>query len=267
MLNEITPVLLTFNEAVNIGRTLSCLEWAKDIVIVDTGSTDETTSIVARFPQVRLFHREFDTHGNQWRYAIEETGINTNWILRLDADYLVTETLITELSHLDANASVDAYRISFDYAIFGRKLISSLYPANTILFRKHKALVRDEGHTEVWKLRGPVKNLKARIVHDDRKSVEQWILSQGRYMRRECAYLQGGRPGLTSWLRLKPPLMPFFAFLYCLFVKGLVLNGRAGIFYALQRLVAEATLSLMVLEERFRATESNIQRGFETPDP
>src|SRR5215475_5453179 len=103
MLNEITPVLLTFNEAANIGRTLSCLEWAKDIVIVDTGSTDETTSIVARFPQVRLFHREFDTHGNQWRYAIEETGINTNWILRLDADYLVTETLITELSHLDAN--------------------------------------------------------------------------------------------------------------------------------------------------------------------
>ena len=54
MLNEITPVLLTFNEAANIGRTLSCLTWAKDIVIVDSGSTDETISIVARFPQVRV---------------------------------------------------------------------------------------------------------------------------------------------------------------------------------------------------------------------
>jgi hypothetical protein len=47
--------------------------------------------------------------------------------------------------------------------------------------------------------------------------------------------------------------MPTMMFLYCLFVKGLILNGRAGMFYALQRLIAEATLSLMVLEEKLRA--------------
>jgi hypothetical protein len=46
---------------------------------------------------------------------------------------------------------------------------------------------------------------------------------------------------------VRPPLMPIGVFLYCLFVKGLVLNGRAGIFYALQRMYAEAVLSLMVL--------------------
>ena len=138
--------------------------------------------------------------------------------------------------------------------MFGRKFISSLYPANTILLRKNRFSVPDKGHTEAWTVQGPVKNLKARIVHDDRKSTEQWLLSQGRYMRRECAHLQAGGPRLRSWLRLKPPLMPLFTFLYCLFVKGLILNGRAGIFYALQRLVAEAVLSLMVLEERLRAT-------------
>jgi hypothetical protein len=42
VLDEITPVLLTLNEAANISRTLSCLTWAKDIVIVDSGSADET---------------------------------------------------------------------------------------------------------------------------------------------------------------------------------------------------------------------------------
>ena len=253
MLGEITPVLLTFNEAANIGRTLSRLTWAKDIVIVDSGSTDETVSILAGFPQVRVFHRVFDTHGNQWRYATQETGISTNWILRLDADYEVTEALKVELSRLDADAAVDAYRISFDYAIFGRKLISSLYPPNTILLRKGRFSVRDKGHTEAWTVQGPVKNLKARIVHDDRKSTEQWMLSQGRYMRRELAHLRAGGSGLRAWLRLSPPLMPLVMFFYCLFVKGLILNGRAGIFYALQRLIAEAALSLMVLEERLRA--------------
>ena len=46
--------------------------------------------------------------------------------------------------------------------------------------------------------------------------------------------------------------MPVCAFLYCLFGKGLIFSGRAGVFYALQRLVAEAVLSLMVLEQRLR---------------
>ncbi len=67
MLDHITPVLLTFNEEVNIGRTLSHLTWAKDIVVVDSGSTDKTLAIVASCSQARLFSRPFDTHGNQWR--------------------------------------------------------------------------------------------------------------------------------------------------------------------------------------------------------
>src|SRR5262245_23601525 len=159
MLSDITPVLLTFNEAHNIGRTLACLTWAKDIVVVDSESTDETTSIIAAFPQVRVFQRPFDTHGNQWRYATQETRINTNWILRLDADYEVTQALKDELSRLDPTAHVDGYRVSFDYAIFGQRLNSSLYPSNTLLLRKNKFLVRDKGHTEAWTVQGPVKDL------------------------------------------------------------------------------------------------------------
>jgi hypothetical protein len=46
--------------------------------------------------------------------------------------------------------------------------------------------------------------------------------------------------------------MPIAVFVYCLVVKGLIFNGRAGLFYALQRAVAEAILSMMVLEEKFR---------------
>src|SRR5262249_31012635 len=219
MLREITPVLLTLNEAANIGRTLSRLEWAKDIVVVDSGSTDETVSIAAGFPQVRIFHRVFDTHANQWRYATQETGINTRWILRLDADYAVTGEVKVELSRLDANAAVDAYRIAFDYAIFGQKLVSSFYPPNIILVQKGRFSIRDKGHTEAWAVQGPVKDLKARITHDDRKSTEQWLISQGRYMRRELAYLRAEGSGLRAWLRLHPPLMPLLTFLSSLFLK------------------------------------------------
>jgi len=252
MLDYITPVLLTYNEAENIGRTLSRLAWAKDIVVVDSGSTDETLALLSRIPQVRVFSRVFDTHGNQWDYAVHKTAIASPWILRLDADYQVTEALIEELRHLDPNAPVSAYRIFFGYAIFSRQLMSSLYPANTILLRKGCFSVWDKGHTEAWSVNGPVETLKARIIHDDWKSTELWLNAQGHYMRRELEKLRAERTGLSGWVRLTPPVMPIAVFLYCLFAKGLIFNGRAGMFYALQRLVAEAILSLMVLEEKLR---------------
>jgi glycosyltransferase involved in cell wall biosynthesis len=252
MLDHITPVLLTYNEEQNIARTLSRLAWAKDIVVVDSGSTDGTLTVLANFPNVRVFNRRFDSHANQWRYATEETKIRTDWLLRLDADYQVSDALVTELTRLNPNAAVSGYRIGFDYAIFSRKLLSSLYPPNTILLRKGCFSLSDEGHTEAWDLHGPVATLSASIIHDDWKPTGQWLIGQARYMQRELDWLRVRKVGLTHWLRLRPPLMPIAVFLYCLFGKGLILNGRAGMFYALQRMVAEAVLSLMVLEEKLR---------------
>jgi len=252
MLEQITPVLLTFDEDQNIRRTLSRLGWAKDIVVVDSGSTDGTLAILAEFPNVRVFKRGFDTHAGQWRYAVEETQIASEWILRLDADYQVTDALVAELAQLDPNAPVNAYRIAFDYAIFSHKLLSSLYPANTILLRKGCFSVWDRGHTEAWTVTGPVAALSARVTHDDWKSTGLWLSGQARYMQRERDLLSQPGSGLRRWLRLRPPLMPIAVFVYCLFGKGLILNGRAGIFYALQRMVAEAVLSLMVLERKLR---------------
>ena len=170
MLGHITPVLLTFNEEENIDRTLAHLAWAKDIVVVDSGSTDGTLANVAKFSNARVFHRRFDSHGNQWRFAVEQTQIGTNWILRLDADYQVSDGLVAEMARLDPNAPVSAYRIGFDYAIFSHHLVSSLYPPNTILLRRGCFSVRDEGHTEAWEVNGPVIKLSSRIIHDDWKS-------------------------------------------------------------------------------------------------
>jgi glycosyltransferase involved in cell wall biosynthesis len=252
MLNRITPVLLTHNEEQNIARTLSRLRWAKDIVVVDSGSTDSTLAFVAKFPNTRVFNRRFDTHAKQWRFAVEETQITTDWFLRLDADYQMTDALIDELSMLDPDAPVSAYRIAFDYAIFSRQLRCSLYPSNTLLMRRGCFSVWDKGHTEAWEVNGPIATLRSRIVHDDWKSTGQWVAGQVRYMQHELEWLQTRKAGLVRWLRLRPPLMPIAVFLYCLFGRGLLLNGRAGIFYSLQRMVAEAVLSLMVLEKDMR---------------
>ena len=252
MLGQITPVLLTYNEDQNIARTLTHLGWAKDIVVVDSGSTDGTLAALQKFPNVRVFNRRFDTHGNQWRYATEQTKIDSEWLLRLDADYQLTEPLVAEIAQLEPNAAVSAYRVAFDYAVFSRKLLSSLYPPKAILLRRGRFSVSDRGHADVWDVHGQVILLKGRIIHDDRKAVSQWLTGEVRCLPRELDWIRLRKMGLVRWLRLRPPLMPIAVFLYCLFCKGLIFNGRAGLFYALQRMVAEAVLSLMLLEEKLR---------------
>lgn len=263
MLDKITPVLLTFNEAPNIARTLSHLGWAKDVVVVDSGSTDSTLHILQSFPRVRIHHRPFDNHPAQWHYAVQNTGIRTEWILRLDADYQLSDEFIREMASLEPGASVAAYQVDFDYAVYSHRILSSLYPSKPVLLRQGRYSILDLGHTEGWIVQGSVGRLKSRIVHDDWKSMRDWVIAQIRYMQREEVKLRQKRTGLRDWLRLHPPLMPVVVFFYCLFVKGLLFSGRAGIMYTLQRLTAETILALIILERRFFA--SGTVQGFAEP--
>ena len=250
MLDSITPVLLTYNEAPNIGRTLALLAWANDIVVVDSGSTDDTLSILKAHPRVRVFHRALDTHHAQWRYALHETDIVTPWVLRLDADYQVPKELVSEMARLVPPGSLAAYEAAFDYAVFGRRLATSLYPQKPVLLRVGSFSISDEGHTEGWVVNGAVAQLKARLIHDDWKSMHDWAVAQARYMTRERQKLESRRAGLRDWLRMHPPLMPLAVFFYCLFGKGLLFNGRAGLLYTLQRTIAEGILSVYILEAK-----------------
>ena len=189
VLAHITPVILTFNEAANIGRSLERLAGARAVVIVDSGSTDETLAIAARFANVRVVQRPFDTHAQQWRFAVEDTGVDSDWILRLDADYLMEPALRDEVAALAPAPDVAAYRIAFTYCMDGRPLRASLYPAMPILFRRGRAGFVQDGHTEKLRIDGPVVPLRGRMLHDDRKTIERWLQSQSRYQASEAEKL------------------------------------------------------------------------------
>lgn len=250
MLAYITPVILTYNEAANIGRSLERLTWAGEVVIVDSGSTDETLVIAARFPNVRVVNRPFDTHAQQWRFAIDETGITSAWVLRLDCDYIMEPSLRDELAALVPPVDVAAYQIAFTYCIDGRPLRASLYPALPILFRRgHSSFVQD-GHTEKLRIDGPVAPLANRMLHDDRKTLERWLQSQSRYQASEAEKLATRPWAELSWadrLRCSRVLGPFAVLVHCLVVKGLMFDGVAGLLYTSQRVTADIILSMHLL--------------------
>jgi glycosyltransferase involved in cell wall biosynthesis len=247
MLDQITPLILTYNEAPNIARALAGLGWANEIVVVDSFSDDETVAIAKSFANVRVVQRVFDNHGNQWEFGLKETGIRTPWVLALDADYVVSSEVVGELERLRPEADTDGYRARFVYCINGKRLRSGIYPPVTVLYRRDAATYVQDGHTQRVAVQGNVEELRAPLVHDDRKSFRRWLQSQGRYAELEAQKLAGADAGhldpkdrLRRWCVVVPPAM----FVYCLIVRGGVLDGWQGFYYAFQRTVAELMLSV-----------------------
>jgi glycosyltransferase involved in cell wall biosynthesis len=251
MLNQITPLILSFNEAPNIGRTLDRLSWARDIVVVDSLSPDETRAIASRYPNVRVFERPFTTHAEQWSFGLEHTGITTEWVLALDADFVLTDGIIAEMTALSPPPGAAGYRASFTYCIDGQPLRSAVYPPVTVLYRRARATYRQDGHTQRVHVDGPVLELSSRIRHDDRKPLAHWLASQVKYMRLEAdklATAPAATLGLVDRVRQLVVVAPPLMFLHCLFVRGGIFDGWRGLYYALQRAAAELILSLSLAE-------------------
>ena len=238
------------DEAANITRVLDRLSWAGDVIVVDSGSHDETLRLVTKYPNVRVFTRQFDNHASQWNFALRETGIRTEWVMALDADHVMTQRLIEEISALSPDDDVSGYRIAFTYCIFGRPLRASLYPPLTSLYRRTRAKYVQCGHTQRVEIDGPVVALRERMLHDDRKPFKRWLRSQNQYMRLEAALICNSSWSELSWSnRIRKFIVPapFAAFLWCLLGKGTVLDGIPGLCYSAQRMLAEFILSLHLI--------------------
>lgn len=251
MLDQITPLVLTLNESPNISRTLSHLSWAKRVVVVDSFSDDDTAMIAKAFPNVVLLLRRFDSHASQWNFGLHDTGIDTEWVLALDADYMLTEAIVQEISLLRPSEEICGYQAAFKYCINGKPLRGTLYPPTTVLYRKGRTSYVQDGHTQRARLQGKVLRLNALVLHDDRKSLDRWISSQIRYMKLEADKLSStpiGKLSLADQVRRMVLIAPLAAFLYCWIARGAIFDGVHGLFYSLQRAVAEAILSLYILE-------------------
>ncbi len=253
MFEQITPLILTYNEAPNIERTLAKLSWAPRIVVIDSGSTDATLDLLRNYPQADIIGHPFTDFATQCNFGLAQ--VRTPWVLSLDADYELSDGLVDEIGALADAGDIAGYRAPFVYRIFGRPLRGSLYPPRTVLYRKDRARYRNEGHSHRVSVAGEVRPLRHAIYHDDRKPLARWFASQQRYAAEEARYLCATPPHeLTRADRLRrlawpvPLAVPF----YTLFARGCILDGWAGWFYALQRLVAETLIALAVLDRRLR---------------
>ncbi len=259
MLSEITPLILTYNEAPNLDRTLQNLTWARQILVVDSYSTDKTESIARRFANVAFLQRKFDSFAGQCNFGLER--VDTEWVLSLDADYLVTDELHAEMARMTPEPAIVAYFARFRYCVVGRLLRGTLYPPRAVLFRKSKCHYLQDGHAHRLAFDGPSRFLHGYIWHDDRKPLARWLESQQSYAALEAgkliANLHQEKSTADRLRRLIWPAAPA-AFFYTLLVKRCLFDGWPGIYYALQRTYAELLLSLNLLDHRLIAKDDRL---------
>lgn len=243
----VTPVILTADEAPNLARTLDSLGWAEWVLVVDSGSGDQTEAIARSHANVVFDVRDSRGPEAQWSYAIRHPQVEARWVLALDADMVVPRVFVEEIRERFVPGGFAGGSVRFHYAVGGRRLLGSLYPPDVRVLDRSRSSVRGRGHTHVFEVDGPLYRFRARILHDDRKSLDRFLVSQDRYAQREAERIAAGvdlefrdRLCRRGWLG---PWM--FALDYL--KAGGPLRGRVALRYAHERACYETLLAPRLL--------------------
>lgn len=175
-MKSITVIILTKNEEKNIEKAVnSARQIADRVIVVDSGSTDQTLTIAASNGAETYFH-EWSTHARQFNWALDNCGINTEWIFRLDADERITPELADEILRLQ-DSGYDSYEMRWRLYFMGKwiKHGGTYKPYFLRLFRYGKGRVEDKVMDEHVRVEGKVGRLQGDLLHYDYKGLDAWL--------------------------------------------------------------------------------------------
>lgn len=194
MMNDITAIILTKNEEVNIERCIKSIKaWVDRVVVVDSGSTDKTVELAEALGAEIYRHEPFVHYAGQFNWALDNVDVKTRWVYRIDADEEVPPSLAAEIvescrKHHDDD--VNGFVMKFKIAFMGTFLKhGGMYPFyNLTIFKYGKGRYEDRALGEhVILSEGRTIDLKNDCLHFDFKSLDAWINKHNWYATREVA--------------------------------------------------------------------------------
>ena len=209
----LTVAIITRNAGAQLGACLASVAFAGEVVVVDSGSTDDTLDI-ARRHGARVDTKEWLGFGRQKQHAVSIA--KNEWVLCLDADERVSERLARSIREAFGGQRYRAYRMSRRNRFLGRWLNHGEgYPDWTVrLFhRAHASWSNDEVHEAVLTT-AEVGRLDGDLLHDSAEDIAAYIAKQNRYttLHAEALYKQGVRAGY--WRLVASPLARFVKFYF-----------------------------------------------------
>ncbi len=250
-------IVLTYNEEVNLGYCLASAKGlARNIFVVDSGSTDKTVEI-AQEHGAQVFTHPFKNQAEQFNWALDNLPLASDWILRLDADEYLSDELREELGAKlpQLDASITGLFIKFRMMFLQRWIrYGGYYPIWILrLFRRGVARYEQAEMDERLILEhGTTERLAHDFIHEDRKGLSAWLIKHDQYAIRQARELlrwkelgQSGdiraklfgtyleRKRWMRWFYARLPLFTrcIFYFIYRYFFRFGFLDGIPGLIY------------------------------------
>ena len=175
-MKRLTVIIPTFNEEAYLERALYSINFADEIIVVDSFSTDKTEEI-ARAHECKFIQRKFDNFSNQKNFALKSAS--SEWVLFLDADERISYPLRQEILLAIENSKYQGYKLSFPHFFMNRFLHSQSSSVTRLVIREK---CRFEGNVhEKLIVEGTISNLKNPVLHYTYKGLEHYIKKKDNY--------------------------------------------------------------------------------------
>lgn len=257
---DLAVLILTFNEANHIERAVASVRGiARDILVVDSSSTDDTVA-KAEAAGARVLSNPFVNYSKQFQWGLDHGAIDATWIMRLDADELIEDDLREEIRRTIPTMPTEIVGVNFDrkHIFMGRWVRhGGRFPLRLLrLWRRGQGRIEDrwmDEHIVVWG--GRTVTLKGGFADANENDLSFFTDKHNKYATREAIDVLSQRYGLfprdrgfspravsrqagvKRWIkekvynRLPFWVGPFGYFLYRYIIQLGFLDGRAGLVY------------------------------------
>jgi glycosyltransferase involved in cell wall biosynthesis len=255
---RVSVIVPVKNEADNLTRCLPALDWADEVLVVDSQSTDATADIAERFgAQVVQFHFN-GRYPKKKNWALDNLPFRNEWVLIVDADEVVGSELAREIADRIVRDEADGYYLNSRYFFLGRHIRHCGYSScwNLRLFKhllgRYEKIPDgtggragdNEAHEHV-ELEGRVVRLTNELEHHAYPTIAVWVEKHNRYAIWEAALAERviNEPiprnigGVQRFKRLlkkiawRLPLRPLVRFVYAYVLRLGVLDGKPGFYF------------------------------------
>lgn len=259
MKQDITAIILTFNESLHIKRCIESVKYfCSDVIVIDSFSTDDS-QLIAENLGARFFRNSWVNHAHQFNWALDNVEISTDWIIRIDADEYVEKPLVKEITEVLKNVSDDVNGFYFKrkYFFLGQWINhGAMYPVDVLrMWRNGTGHIEQRWMDEHVVLnQGKAVYLENNIVDDNLNDISWWVAKHNKYATLEMIELLNlkhhfigednivkqsisGPAKIKRWVKqsvyAKLPyfLRPALYFLYRYFIKLGFLDGVKGFGY------------------------------------
>jgi glycosyltransferase involved in cell wall biosynthesis len=223
----VSAVIITFNEAQDLPRTLAALDWADEILVVDSGSTDGTLALASAVPNCRILHRDFDGFGPQKRYAVSQAA--HDWVFSVDADEVVTPALAASIRGLlEAGEPARAgYEVGRRLHFLGREFRFGRESDAPVLrlFDRRRGDFQDVAVHERVEIDGQPGRLEGYLLHYSYRDLQDYFTKFNAYTTAVAQEMRDRGKRVSAWdfvVRLPVGFLTYYL------VHGNVLNGFPG---------------------------------------